>query len=334
MRAGPVGVNAAYSTDLGASAGVTWSHRNLFGNAEKLDLGAAVTQLGGSATRGTGYNVTAALTKPDVFVRNQSVTVSLQGIKENLEAYDRTAALAGIKVNRKFSERWTATAGIQAQQSQITQEGVTRDYTLVGLPFGGRYDSTGPEGLFEPVKGVKAALTITPTASLTGNSGTFVIGLATASTYIDVGALLGQDDGRGILALRGTLGTIQGATTFDLPPDQRFYAGGSATVRGYKYQSVGPLFPSGRPTGGASLAAATVEYRQRFGESFGAVIFADAGQVDTSSSPFSGELRVGAGVGARYYTPIGPIRLDVALPLNKQRGGDAFELYIGIGQAF
>jgi translocation and assembly module TamA len=77
-----------------------------------------------------------------------------------------------------------------------------------------------------------------------------------------------------------------------------------------------------------------VEYRQRILESFGAAVFVDAGQVGTSSSPFGGQLRVGAGVGARYYTPIGPIRLDIALPLNKQRGDDAFELYIGIGQAF
>ena len=323
-----VGFNAAFSTDLGASAGVTWQHRNLFGNAEKLDLGAAVTQLGGSASRGPGYNVTAALTKPDVFVRNQSVTVSLQGIKESLDAYDRTAALAGVQVTRKLDDVWTVTAGVLGQQSRITQERVTRDYTLVGAPVGVRYDSTGPQGLFEPTRGVKAGFTATPTANLRGG-GEFVILQATASTYINLGA-----PGRSVLALRGTAGSIQGATAFQVPPDQRFYAGGSGTVRGYKYQSVGPRFPSDRPTGGTSLAAATAEFRQRIGESFGAVVFADAGAVDTRSSPGSGDLRVGAGVGARYYTPIGPIRLDVALPLNKQRKDDAFELYIGIGQAF
>ncbi len=323
-----VGVTAAYSTDLGASAGVTWQHRNLFGNAEKLDLGAAITQLGGSASRGAGYNVTAALTKPDVFVRNQSVTVSLQGVKESLDAYDRKAVLGGVQMTRKLSDTWTVTGGLLAQQSRIEQEGVTRDYTLLGLPVGVRYDSTGPQGLFEPISGVKAAFTVTPTASIK-NGSDFVILQATASTYLNLAA-----PGRSVLALRGTLGSIQGAGTFLLPPDQRFYAGGSGTVRGYKYQSVGPRFASDRPTGGTSLAAATAEFRQRFGESFGAVIFADAGAVDGGSTPFGGDLRVGAGVGARYYTPIGPIRLDIALPLNKQRKDDAFELYIGIGQAF
>ncbi len=323
-----VGFNAAFSTDLGASAGVTWSHRNLFGQAERLDLGAAITQLGGSASRGSGYNVTAALTKPDVFRRDQSVTVSLQAIKEDLDAYNRTAFLAGVQGNRKLTEFLTATAGVQAQQSHITQEGVSRDYTLLGLPFGLRYDSTGPEGLFEPTHGFKAAAIVTPTAALAAGSD-FVIAQLSGSTYINLGA-----PGRSVLALRATLGTIQGASTFQVPPDQRFYAGGSGTVRGYKYQYVSPKFPSGRPTGGTSLGAATVEYRQRFGESFGAAVFVDAGQVDTGSTPFQGNLRAGAGVGARYYTPIGPIRLDVALPLNKQRGDDTFELYIGIGQAF
>ncbi len=333
-----VGATAAYSTDLGASAGVTWSHRNLFGNAEKLDLAAAITQLGGTASKGQGYNVTAALTKPDVFTRDQSVTVSLQAIKENLDAYDRTAVLAGVQVNRKLTGTLSATAGIQAQQSRITQEGITRDYTLLGLPIGLKYDDTGPGGLFEPTHGIKAALAGTPTASLAhsqGSASNFTILQLTASTYLDPGRWFGAAEGRSIIALRGIVGTIQGASTFQVPPDERFYAGGSGTVRGYKYQSVGPKFAADlNPTGGTSLAAATIEYRQRILDSFGAVIFADAGQVGTSSSPFGGQLRAGAGVGARYYTPIGPIRLDVALPLNRQRGDDAFELYIGIGQSF
>jgi translocation and assembly module TamA len=333
-----VAFTGSYSTDLGASAGVTFTHRNLFGGAEKLVLGAAITQLGGSASTGQGYNVNAALTKPDVFTRDQSVTVSLQAIKESLQAYNRTAILAGVQVNRKLTDTLTATAGLQAQQSHITQEGVTRDYTLLGLPLGLKYDSTGPGGLFDPTHGIKANLIATPTESLAHAAGSapfFTILQLTASTYLDPGAWLGATPGRSIIALRGIAGSIQGASTFQVPPDERFYAGGSATVRGYKYQSVGPRFAADlNPTGGTSLAAATIEYRQRILDSFGAVVFVDTGEVGTASSPFGGQLRTGAGVGARYYTPIGPIRLDVALPLNKQRGDDAFELYIGIGQAF
>jgi translocation and assembly module TamA len=130
------------------------------------------------------------------------------------------------------------------------------------------------------------------------------------------------------------LGSAGGASQFELPPDQRFYGGGSANIRGYKYQYVGPQFTDHHPQGGTAIDAATIEFRQRFFESYGAVAFVDAGQVGTGATPFQGPLRIGVGVGARYYTPIGPIRLDFALPLSRIPGGDSFEIYIGIGQAF
>jgi translocation and assembly module TamA len=149
------------------------------------------------------------------------------------------------------------------------------------------------------------------------------------STYFDL-----SGGGRSVIALRGLVGKAFGASEFSLPPDQRFYAGGSGTVRGFRYQSVGPQFPDGKPTGGTAVSAGSVEFRQRIFDHYGVAAFVDAGQVTANGSPFSGTWRVGAGVGARYYTSIGPIRLDVAIPLNREPHGDAFELYIGIGQAF
>ncbi len=324
-----LGATAAYSTDLGFSAGVTWSHRNLFGNAERLDLGAAVTQIGASSSKEPGYDVTATLTQPDIFTRDLDLIYRLEGIKESLDAYDRTALVGGVSVRRRFSTEFSLTAGLQAQQAKVTQEGTTRDYTLLQLPITAVYDSTGPEGLLDATHGIKATGTITPSDSLRAPGADFVILQASGSTYFDFGSA-----GRSVLALRATLASVQGATTFELPPDQRLYAGGSATVRGYKYQSVGPKFADNKPTGGTSLGAGTVEFRQRFLSSFGAAVFVDAGEVSTNSAPFSGDLRLGAGAGLRYYTPFGPIRADIAVPLNKQRGDDGFEIYVGIGQAF
>lgn len=324
-----VAANAAFSTDLGASAGVSWMHRNLFGNAESLKLGAAITQLGGTASRGSGYDVNATFNKPDFLARDQVLTVTLQGIQESLDAYNRTAIVAGVQLARKFSQNWTGTAGVLAQQAQIIQERVKRNYTLVGLPVSATYDNTGLEGLLNPTHGLRVTVSTTPTESFTTNS-QFVVLRGTASTYLN----LTSTQGRSIVALRGALGSIQGATTFQIPPDQRFYAGGSGTVRGYRYESVGPRFPSNRPVGGTSLAAATVEYRQRFGESYGVVAFVDAGEAAAASIPSGKGVRAGAGIGARYYTAIGPIRADIAIPLNKQRGDDTFEFYIGIGESF
>lgn len=333
-----VGVTAAWSTDLGGSVGATFQHRNLFGRAEQLNLGAAVTQLGGSATRGIGYDVTAGLTKPDFLTRDQALLFTLRAVREDLDAYDRTAFIGGVIVSRKISRAWTASVGLTATQSRVSQEGQTYDYQLLALPVALSHDSTGVSGLLDPTRGIRAAAAVTPTHAFgdasAGGEATFVLLQLSGSTYLDVGSFLGGREGRGVLALRGLVGSAQGATTFEVPPDQRFYAGGGGTVRGYKYQSIGPTFPSGRPTGGTSVTAATVEYRQRIGASFGAAVFVDAGQVNTSSAPFTGDLRVGAGVGARYYTAIGPIRLDVAVPLDKRRRDDPVQLYIGLGQAF
>jgi translocation and assembly module TamA len=119
-----------------------------------------------------------------------------------------------------------------------------------------------------------------------------------------------------------------------VPPDQRLYAGGSGTVRGFRYQSIGPLFADGDPIGGAAVDAASLEFRQRIGGNFGAVAFLDAGQASAGHVPFSDTIRVGAGTGLRYYTPIGVVRGDIAFPLNRPQGGDRFEIYIGLGQAF
>ena len=330
-----VGFTVAYSTDLGGSGGATWSHRNLFGNAEQLNLAAGVTGLGGRATTGLGYNVTAQLIKPEYLMRDQSLDFKVGAIQQKLDAYDQRAVTAAVLLNRKFSPTWSGSVGLSAEKERIVQEMETRYYTLVGIPISAKYDSTGiVNPLEDPLHGIRASITATPTQAFGGNNATFVILQGSAAAYFDVGRFGGAPPGRSVLALRGLVGSAQGATQFELPPDQRFYGGGSATVRGFRYQSIGPQFPDGKPIGGTSIDAATIEFRQRLPRNFGAVAFVDAGQVSANSTPFQGTLHVGAGVGVRYYTAIGPIRLDVAVPLTKTPGNDSFEIYLGLGQAF
>jgi translocation and assembly module TamA len=321
-----VDAGIGYSTDLGVNFNLGWHDRNLFGNAEQLNL-TAMMQLGGDAVTKPGYQFGAQFIKPDFLRRDQSLEIDLNAVDQSLQAYDQDALEEKIAINRKLSKEWTASIGISGEQEKIAQEGETRHYNLIGLPLVFKYDSTN--NLLDPTKGIRATLSATPTEALGSGSTSFVILQAAASTYLDL-----SGNGRSVLALRGLVGEVPGQGTFALPPDQRFYAGGSATVRGYRYQSVGPQFADGNPTGGTAVDAATVEFRQRILSNYGAVAFVDAGQVSTNGTPFSNTVRVGAGVGLRYYTPIGPIRLDVAVPLDRERGGDAFELYIGIGQAF
>ncbi len=322
-----VDLNAGYSTDLGVNVGAGWHHRNLFGNAEQLNLTGTV-QLGGTAVHKPGYLFGAQFLKPDFLARDQSLELDLGAVKQSLDAYDQNAVTEKIAINRKLLSHWLAGAGLTGEQERIRQEGVSSRYNLVGLPISAKYDDTN--NLFDPTTGMRAAFTVTPMHSLTGQTATFFIVQVSGSTYFDL-----SGNGRSVLALRGLVGQELGvANQFSLPPDQRFYAGGSATVRGYRYQSIGPQFPDGRPTGGTAVSAGSVEFRQRILDKYGAVAFVDAGQVTDRGAPFASDWRVGAGIGVRYYTSIGPLRLDVAVPLNRQPHGDAFDLYIGIGQAF
>lgn len=321
-------LGAAYSTDLGGSFTNYWQHHNLLGYGEQLSLNAGVTQLGGNSTTDVGYNVAATFSKPDFLLTGQTMQLGLTGIRQYLLTYNEDAILGTIQLNRRLTPVWTGSFGLGPEQATITQEGKSQNYTLLTFPVSLKYNSSN--SLLNPTKGSMATLSLTPVESLTENVlQHFVIMQVSASTYWD---WLGK--GRSVLALRGLLGDIEGAGRFALPPDKRFYAGGSNTVRGYRYQAIGPQFQDGNPQGGTAIATATVELRQRILEHYGFVTFADIGQVSPSTLLVSGDWRIGAGVGGRYYTDFGPLRLDVAFPVNPQSNSGSFEVYFGLGQAF
>jgi translocation and assembly module TamA len=236
----------------------------------------------------------------------------------------------GSFLRRKFSPRWSGSVGLTATHDDVVQKGTDRLYELLALPVSASYDSTGlTDVLQDPTHGVRTSFAFTPTQSFGARTFTFFTLQASASAYFDL-----SGGGRTVIALRGLAGSVLGASSLDLPPDQRLYAGGSATVRGFKYQSIGPRFSDGDPIGGASVDAVTLELRQRLFGNFGAAVFVDAGQAGAGSIPFTGAIRAGTGAGLRYYTPIGVVRGDVAIPLTRIANGDAFEIYIGLGQAF
>jgi translocation and assembly module TamA len=354
-----VELKGGYSSDLGGSGGITWTDRNLFGGAEQLVLSASIINLNGSATNGVGYDTGAKLILPDFMHPAQTLQISLDALKQDLIAYDQTSETAGVTLTRNLSKVWTASVGFSTTEETIVQpqEEVyfpgrdTFYYTLFAVPLTLRYDSTGLDSpLPDPTHGIRAALTVAPTLSLGPPNATYLISQIRASTYLDMHDLFGTGPGRTVIALRGVYGYAQGASVIDLPPDQRFYAGGSGTIRGFRFESVGTQFcPSattpglysvaatcsdGTPVGGVSVDAGSVELRQRVGTNWGYAVFADGGSVSQTARPFTGQFQFGVGTGARYYTPIGALRVDFALPVHWQPGDDRFEVYIGLGQAF
>jgi translocation and assembly module TamA len=227
------------------------------------------------------------------------------------------------------------------------------------------YDSTDlGSPLDDPTHGLRGSVAVVPTHSLGHSDVTFLVTTIKAAAYFDLDNLLPTAPGRSVLAARALIGSAEGASVDGLPPDQRFYGGGSASIRGYPYQSVGPYFPilsclpastkglppctpavmgytptvtgyTTYPIGATTISAATLEYRQRFAGNWGAAFFVDGGQVGPNLTLKPVDLFVGVGTGLRYYTAIGPIRLDFAVPLKRYDSDpQAFQIYIGLGQAF
>lgn len=366
-----VSLNGGYSSDLGASAGVSWTDRNVRGNAEQLTLSAQIINLGGTATTGIGYDTSAKYLIPEFAHRDQSLQFAVGAVKQSLQAYDQTAQTSGITLSRKLSSIWSASVGVSAEHETIVQEGTSHVYTLFALPLAVLFDSTDlASPLADATHGQRASLSVAPTLSRGEPNTTFFVTQASFAQYLDLRSLLRTQPGRSVLALRLIASSAFGASEVDetvdgkpvrvpnLPPDQRFYAGGSGTVRGYRYQSVGPEFPDGNPVGGTAMNAVNIEFRQRIGTNFGAALFADAGEVSEKLTPFNGLLHggrcnssnplagagstpngsscwaVGVGGGPRYYTPIGVLRFDIAVPTFRRSNDDRFEVYIGLGQAF
>jgi translocation and assembly module TamA len=160
------------------------------------------------------------------------------------------------------------------------------------------------------------------------NGTTFVKMKGEASAYKSL-----DSAGKFVLAGRVVMGSIVGAELEDIPADRRFYAGGGGSVRGYAYQGIGPRV-DGQPVGGLSLLEGSAELRFMVSDSFGIVPFVDAGTVSEKQFPEFSDVKVGAGVGIRYLTPFGPLRVDAAVPLNKGPDDPDFGIYAGIGQAF
>ncbi len=168
-----------------------------------------------------------------------------------------------------------------------------------------------------------------PYHNLLGQTSDFV-----SSRLEERGYLSLSDDNRFVLAGYGALGSVVGESLEDLPADKRLYAGGSGSVRGYAYQRAGPIDQFDVPVGGRSSLEFGAELRTRITPTIGLVPFIDAGNVYPTIYPDNGSLFYSAGLGVRYYTAIGPIRLDLAFPIAKRATDKAFQIYISVGQAF
>lgn len=312
-----------YGTGEGYRAEVSWQHRNLFPPE------GAVTVRGVLGTQ----EQTASFTyrRNNFRERDQVLTglVSVSNIKR--DAYDaRTITLSGAierQTNILFQKKWVWRIGaelIASDEKDAFSGGNRRTFLIGAVPLSLTYD--GSDDLLNPTKGFRLGGRVSPELSFQNST------FGYARVQVD-GSVYQPMSDRIVLAARARLGTILGSTVDRIAPSRRFYAGGGASVRGYGYQKIGPRDPNNDPIGGKSLAEFSLESRIRFGN-FGVVPFIDAGNISTSFVPRFRDLRIGAGVGVRYYSNFGPIRIDVGTPLNPQKGDPRVAVYVSLGQAF
>ncbi len=346
----------AYSSDEGGSIAASWSHRNLFGGAERLTLGGEVSQLSAGPIGDINNFARASLRIPDLWRRDLDLQLELGTVSERLDAYNRDALTASALLKHRVSERLSLGAGIGVEHARIVQDGPAQDFRLLSLPITADWDSS--DDPLDPRRGWRLAAQLTPTPWVQGDDGdNFVRTRLVGATYFDLSAPTAGNEapaspasplspasptdgatpkllGRRVLALRLAIGRILGANASAIPPDWRFYAGGGGSVRGYPYQSIGPRTANGSPAGGDALVEGSLELRQRIGARWGIATFVDVGDVSADGFSGFGNLAVGVGLGARFHTPVGPIRIDLASPLTEAEGDASVQLYIGIGQAF
>ncbi len=205
-----------------------------------------------------------------------------------------------------------------------------RDTYFIGaLPASVLIDTSND--LLDPTKGFRLGGRISPEVSTTGGVQRFYIrGQVDGSYYLPAGDNV-------VIAARARFATISGAPIEGIAPSRRLYAGGGGSVRGYGFRAIGPQNSEGDPTGGLSLTELSLEARIRtglMGGALGVVPFVDAGTVGNSATPGFDEIKVGAGIGVRYYTSFGPMRVDFAVPLNRGPNDDRFAVYVALGQTF
>lgn len=316
-----IGGALKFNSDFGPGVQGFWENRNLTGHGDRLRLEMPIW---------ADLQELVARYRLPFFQRPDQDFVAQAALRnEDTDAYELRSAAASAGIERRFSKRWTGGIRGAVEGGQLKDpDEPRRRYAMVGMPLSIAYDNTG--SLLDATKGVRARLGVAPYTGVFDGEFSALRSRLNAQAFLPVA---GEDTL--VLALSGTVGTVAGAESSSIPASIRFYSGGGGSVRGYAYQSIGPRNSRNDPLGGAALAEVSAEARWRLSEEWGLVAFVDGGMVYEDSIPtFGKNMLWGAGLGLRYFTLIGPVRLDVGVPLNARDDDAPWQLYISIGQNF
>lgn len=319
-----------YGTGQGFSAEADWTDRNFINPEGALTL---------RAIAGTDEQLIGAqLRRTNFLQRDQTLNTQLSIAHQVFAAYSGKTVDLEANIERLsnfiWQKKWTWSYGVEwlatDERGVFSSAGIkdTKGFLIAALPLQVSYD--GSDNLLDPTRGFRLGLHLSPEISQHGTHFTYARIQFDASAYHPLSQ--GLD-----LAGRVRLGTIIGARLYEIAPSRRFYSGGGGSVRGYGYQQLGPKDKDADPIGGRGLAEFSLEARWRpamLGGNVGLVPFFDGGSLTDQETPDFRSWRYAAGLGVRYYSSFGPIRIDVGVPLNRQKGDGPFAVSVSLGQAF
>lgn len=311
----------AYSTDLGLGGTAGWEHNNLMANGEQVTTTLSANKL--------ETILDSQFEKPFFLLDNQKLKLGVTIEKKRTEAFKSQGVATSASIERKFSARWTGEIGAKYDFSRIQDEIINKRFALLSFPVFIINDSR--DDTLNPQKGWVLKAETAPFINTAELNTTFLKNRLSASYYFHINTAASP-----VLAVRAVGSTIVGVNTASIPATERFYVGGSGSVRGYEYQMLGTLNKKNDPLGGSSAVETSTELRLMVSKKFGVVAFIDGGNsFNPTYDKALNKLFWGTGIGLRYYTGFGPIRADLAFPLNKRKKIDKnFQLYFSIGQAF
>ncbi len=323
-----IGIGATASSIDGFGVEAFWLHRNLWGRAESLRLDGKVGGIGNTTDADEfDYLFSATLTQPGKFSPDTDLVWNAFVKHEFNDTYEENSGGGSIALTNYYSDEITYTLSAFGKYGDYVDAFGNRTFVTAGFEGDVIYDSR--DSKTDPTKGFYAEVKASPFQE-------FEFGNTAIRIETELRGYHSLDtESRSVLAGRVKLGSLLGPSIVQTPPDLLFTAGGGNSIRGFAFKSIGVPAPGGNTSGGRSLFESSLEYRQRINDQFGLVAFVDAGTVNSGEFvDFEEDLSVGAGVGVRYYTGLGPIRLDFAVPLNPGPDDPDFAFYAGIGQAF
>jgi translocation and assembly module TamA len=319
----------ATSTTGGSAIEGLWTYHNRFGRADTLAFQARLANV--------DSRIGADLKLPHWRKPGQTLTMGAAIVNEDTNAYRRFAAVLYADARQRLGKSSWYSYGLGLDVGQydenrfdpVTQAPISFSRDLAILTGRGGFYMDRSNDPLDPTTGYRLTASVQPTAVTGEDTVLFLRTETQATAYLPL-----EDNARTVVAGRIKLGSIVGGEELTVPSDRLFYAGGGGSVRGYEYQGVGPRLPDNTPRGGISLFETSLEVRRQVFGNFQGVAFIDAGAIGFQETPNFNNLRYGAGFGVRYKLPFGPVRADIAFPLDRREGDAAFQIYISLGQAF